>query len=92
MKEKDAYNESEEKMDTLNDSFFEVLSRDEIPFYIAGVLDVSENVYDKGIEFLKEDKSFAILFDIFSALYNYVEKYCNTSITKAFCWSYIIKS
>ena len=74
MKEKDAYNESEEIMDTLNDSFFEVLSRDEIPFYIAGVLDVSENVYDKGIEFLKEDKSFAILFDIFSALYNYVEK------------------
>lgn len=74
MKENDAYDESKDMMDTLNDSFFEVLSRDEIPFYIAGILDISENVYDKGIEFLKEDKSFAILFDIFSAVYNYVEK------------------
>jgi hypothetical protein len=74
MKDKDSYNESEETIDTLNDSFFRVSSRDDIPFYIAGVLDISKNVYNKGTKFLKEDKSFAILFDIFSVLYTYVEK------------------
>lgn len=81
MGSKDAYNEieviqeDEERMDTLNDSFFEVSSRDEIPFYIAGILDISETVYEKGIKFLKEDKSFAIMLDIFSALFSYVESH-----------------
>lgn len=74
MKENKVYNENEEKMNTLSNSAFKVSSRDEIPFYIAGVLDVSENIYDKGLEFLKEDKSFAILYNIFLELYNYIEK------------------
>lgn len=57
METKDTHSESEEIevdeqfFDTLNDSFYIVSSRDEIPFYAAGILDVSETEYDKGIDF-----------------------------------------
>ena len=81
METRDTYSVSEEiqvdeqLVDTLNDSFYVVSSRDEISFYAAGILDISETVYDKGIDFLKEDKSFAILFDIFSMLFTYIESH-----------------
>lgn len=81
MKSKDTYSDSEEveeerqlDIDTLNDSFFEVSSREEIPFYVAGILDIPETVYDKGLEFLKSDRSFYILLEIFLALYSYIEE------------------
>lgn len=81
MNSKDTYNDKEEideekqliDIDTLNDSFFEVSSRDEIPFYVAGILDIPETVYDKGLDFLKLDRSFNILLEVFSALFSYIE-------------------
>jgi hypothetical protein len=79
MENKDTYNEFEEikedeqHFETLNDSFFVVSSRNEIPFYVAGILDISETVYNKGIEFLRKDKSFSILSDIFLSLFDYIE-------------------
>lgn len=80
MKSKDTYSDSEEveeerqlDIDTLNDSFFEVSSRADIPFYVAGILDIPESVYDKGLEFLKSDRSFNILLEVFLALFSYIE-------------------
>ena len=65
--------EKEQQVYDLNDSFFEVSNREEIPFFVACILNIEESVYNKGIAFLKKDLSFSILFDIFSALFTYIE-------------------
>lgn len=73
METKDTLIDERMQADEGEDSFYVVSSREEIPFYVAGILDISETVYEKGIDFLKEDKSFAILYGIFSALFTYIE-------------------
>lgn len=86
MENKSSYNEIEgledgQLIDTLNDSFFVVSSEEDIPFYVAGILDISDTLFDKGIEFLKEDKSFAILSDVFSSLYSYIKSHNSKAFT-----------
>lgn len=77
MESKNTYNIIEEPevqfVEGLSDSIFVISSREEIPFYVSGIFNISETSYEKGIEFLKEDKSFSILSDIFSTIFDYIE-------------------
>lgn len=86
MENKNLNNEVEEledgrRIDTLNDSFFVVSSKEEISFYVAGILDISDTLFHKGIEFLKKDKAFSILFDVFSSLFTYIQSRNCTAFT-----------
>lgn len=86
MEDRNTNNEIEELKDgtindTLNESFFVVSSEDEIAFYAAGILDISDTIFDKGIEFLKEDRSFAILADVFFSVLSYVKSHNCSAFT-----------
>lgn len=86
MKDRNTNNEIDELQDeqindNLNESFFVVSSEDEIPFYVAGILDISDTIFDKGVDFLKEDRSFAILSDVFFSMFSYVKSHNCSAFT-----------
>lgn len=60
-----------EELNILNASCFVVKSEDDIIFYVAGILDAPESIFERGLDFMKDDKSFFILYNIFrTLLYN----------------------
>lgn len=65
----------EQVPDSLSNTFYAVSSKEEITFYVAGILDISETEYEKGNDFLRGNKSFAILEDMFYDLLDYTEVY-----------------
>ena len=87
MESKSTYNEMKDmreerqSINDLNEYCYEVSSEEEIPFYIAGIFNIRENEYEKGLDFMMEDRDFAILYHVFLTLLQYVQSHGIPSFT-----------
>lgn len=87
MKSKNTYNkindiqEEIQSINDLNEYCYEVSSEKEIAFYIAGILDIQDNVYKNGLDFMMKDRDFAILYQVFNTLFQYVKSKGDSSFT-----------
>lgn len=81
MESKNTYNEMKDiqSINDLNEYCYEVSSDADIPFYIAGILNIQENEYEKGLDFMMKDRDFAILYQVFVALFKYVQEHGSSS-------------